>query len=50
MSDAAPTARIVPDRIGSNAWWRRWEVILAAVAVAIFVYNSLASPYFLGTT
>jgi rhamnose transport system permease protein len=47
MSDAAPTARIIPDRIGSNAWWKRWEVILAAVAVVIFVYNSLASPYFL---
>ena len=47
MSDAAPLQRVIPDRLSGTAWWKRWEVILFAVAVAIFVYNSLASPYFL---
>jgi rhamnose transport system permease protein len=47
MSDSAPTLRVIPDRIASGGWWKRWEVILFAVAVFIFIYNSLASPYFL---
>ena len=28
-------------------WWKQWEVILFAVAVAIFIFNATASPYFL---
>ncbi len=47
MNAEAPAARAIPDRIGGSAWWKRWEVILLAVAMAIFVYNSFASPYFL---
>ncbi|RUM27194.1 ABC transporter permease [Rhizobium vallis] len=41
--------RVIPDRLGTP--FRRiaasWEVLLFAVAVLIFVFNSLASPYFL---
>jgi rhamnose transport system permease protein len=43
----AHAGRVLPDRIDRAAWWKRWEVILFAVAVAIFIYNALASPYFL---
>lgn len=41
--------RTVPDRLHGSAatLLRSWEVLLFAVAVAIFVTNSLASPYFL---
>jgi len=43
------TRRAVPDRLRSSgaSLLRSWEVLLLAVAVAIFVVNSLASPYFL---
>ncbi len=46
MSD---TARHIPDRLESRAarLLKSWESLLLAVAVAIFVANSLASPYFL---
>ncbi|MHC2460609.1 rhamnose transport system permease protein [Rhizobium leguminosarum] len=41
--------RVIPDRLGTL--FRRilasWEVLLFAVAVLIFIFNSLASPYFL---
>jgi rhamnose transport system permease protein len=41
--------RIIPDRLGTP--FRRilasWEVLLFAVAVLIFIFNPLASPYFL---
>ncbi|NKM22096.1 ABC transporter permease [Rhizobium laguerreae] len=41
--------RVIPDRLGTP--FRRvvasWEVLLFAVAVLIFISNSLASPYFL---
>jgi rhamnose transport system permease protein len=47
MISEAPAARVIPDRIPGNAWWKRWEVVLFAVAVAIFIYNAFASPYFL---
>ena len=48
MNRPVATQHVIPDRIaGSTAWWKRWEVILFAVAVAIFVFNALASPYFL---
>lgn len=48
MSHAAE-ARHVPDRLegGARRLLRRWETLLLAVAVAIFVANSFASPYFL---
>lgn len=40
--------RVIPDRLGGKgSWWKRWETILVVVAVAIFIINSLASPYFL---
>ena len=43
------TERVIPDRMQGRATrlLRSWEVLLLAVAVAIFVVNSLASPYFL---
>ncbi|PKP74402.1 MAG: branched-chain amino acid ABC transporter permease [Alphaproteobacteria bacterium HGW-Alphaproteobacteria-6] len=44
-----PAPRHIPDRQG-RAMSRlvlRWEVLLAVVALAIFVVNSLASPWFL---
>ena len=48
MNDQAPIARLIPDRIGGRSgWWKRWETILLAVAAAIFLFNSLASPFFL---
>ncbi|HVY19740.1 MAG TPA: ABC transporter permease [Bauldia sp.] len=47
MNAEAPAPRVIPDRIATGGWWRRWEVILLAVAVVIFIYNSFASPYFL---
>ncbi|MBA1347306.1 ABC transporter permease [Rhizobium sp. WYCCWR 11146] len=41
--------RVIPDRLGTP--FRRilasWEVLLFAVAMLIFIFNSLASPYFL---
>lgn len=40
-------ARVIPDRIAASRWWKRWETILLAVAIAIFAFNSFASPYFL---
>jgi rhamnose transport system permease protein len=44
----APAARTIPDRIDSPfRRWKRWEVLLGAVAVAIFVFNAFASPHFL---
>jgi rhamnose transport system permease protein len=49
MSHASETPRVIPDRLQSSAasLLKSWEVLLLAVAVAIFVVNSLASPYFL---
>ncbi|MEO0980950.1 MAG: ABC transporter permease, partial [Pseudomonadota bacterium] len=41
--------RAVPDRLRSP--WQRllasWEILLLGVAVAVFILNSFASPYFL---
>ena len=46
MSDAAP--RVIPDRIPNpNGFWKRWETILFAVAVVIFIFDATASPHFL---
>jgi rhamnose transport system permease protein len=43
-----PPPRVIPDRAPVRfAYLRRWETLLIAVAAAIFVFNSLASPYFL---
>jgi rhamnose transport system permease protein len=40
--------RVIPDRAPVRfAYLRRWETLLIGVALAIFVFNSLASPYFL---
>ena len=41
--------RHIPDRLDIPAarMLKRWETLLLAVAVAIFVVNSLSSPYFL---
>ena len=43
------TRRQIPDRLGTpfTRLLASWEVLLFAVAVAIFIANSLASPYFL---
>ena len=42
-------ARAIPDRLQSPAarLLKSWESLLLAVAIAIFIANSLASPYFL---
>ncbi|QDY71750.1 ABC transporter permease [Qingshengfaniella alkalisoli] len=47
MTDATP--RHIPDRLNSraNRLLRSWESLLLAVAVAIFLANTFASPYFL---
>ncbi len=50
MTDtASPASRQVPDRLRSRLGRaiRSWEVLLIAVAVAVFTFNALASPYFL---
>lgn len=48
QAQAAPAARSIPDRPSTGrGWWKRWETILVVVAVAIFIANSFASPYFL---
>ncbi len=48
MSSETITSHGIPDRpAGGYRWWTRWEVILFAVAAAIFVFNATASPYFL---
>ncbi|MBS7544162.1 ABC transporter permease [Ancylobacter oerskovii] len=41
--------RVIPDRLTGPAArvLRSWETLLVAVAVAIFTFNSFASPYFL---
>ena len=43
------TARLIPDRLTSRVTraLRSWEAILLVVAVAVFVANAFASPYFL---
>jgi rhamnose transport system permease protein len=48
MTDT-PTPRRLPDRLDKplTSAMFSWEALLAAVAIAIFIANSLASPYFL---
>ncbi|MEK1894233.1 MAG: ABC transporter permease [Rhizobium sp.] len=52
MSTVVSTAsekRVIPDRLGTpfKRIMSSWEVLLFGVAVLIFIFNSLASPYFL---
>jgi rhamnose transport system permease protein len=49
MSDVAHTRRIIPDHLGTRTSriLSSWEVLLFGVAVLIFIFNALASPYFL---
>ena len=41
--------RVIPDRLtgGVSRFFKSWETLLFVVAVAIFIVNSFASPYFL---
>ncbi|WP_138469576.1 ABC transporter permease [Poseidonocella sp. HB161398] len=47
--DMAPVPRNIPDRLGTPAAkiLKSWEALLLLVAVAVFILNSFASPYFL---
>lgn len=49
MQQSAPTVRRIPDRLDNplKSALFSWQSLLLLVAVAIFVANSLASPYFL---
>lgn len=49
MSQSQKTVHAVPDRLESRAatLLKSWESLLLCVAVAVFVVNALASPYFL---
>ena len=49
LEAVAPAPRVLPDRLASpfRRFATSWEALLLAVAVAIFVANSFASPYFL---
>ncbi|RWX08180.1 ABC transporter permease [Rhizobium hidalgonense] len=46
---STPGKRVIPDRLGTP--FKRiissWEVLLFGVAILIFIFNSMASPYFL---
>ncbi len=46
---APHTGRIIPDRLQSplTRALRSWEAVLVIVAIAVFVTNAFASPYFL---
>jgi rhamnose transport system permease protein len=47
MTDAV-APRVIPDRIPNRfGFWKRWETILFAVAVLIFIFDATASPHFL---
>lgn len=41
--------RYIPDRLGTplSRFFGSWEMLLLSVAIAIFIINSFASPYFL---
>lgn len=49
VSNSAAEKREIPDRLGTplKRILASWEVLLFGVAIAIFIFNSLASPYFL---
>ena len=48
-AEAAQPRRTIPDRLTTpfKRIMASWEVLLLGVAVAIFIFNALASPYFL---
>lgn len=48
-TETASARRAIPDRLGTpfKRVMASWEVLLFGVAIAIFIANSLASPYFL---
>jgi rhamnose transport system permease protein len=49
MSETTVERGLLPDRLDQPLWRRfmRWETLLAAIAIAMFALNSVASPYFL---
>src|SRR5438128_10976533 len=49
MNDQTPATRHIPDRLDNplRSALFSWPSLLLVVAVAIFIANSLASPYFL---
>ncbi|MFT4183901.1 MAG: ABC transporter permease [Rhizobium sp.] len=49
VSNSPTEKRDIPDRLGTplKRILASWEVLLFGVAIAIFIFNSLASPYFL---
>ena len=49
MNNVNNMKRAIPDRLGTKTsrLLASWEVLLLGVAVLIFIFNSLASPYFL---
>lgn len=49
VSQSKTEKRAIPDRLGTplKRILASWETLLFGVAVAIFIFNSLASPYFL---
>jgi rhamnose transport system permease protein len=49
MSEVVTNRRAIPDRLGTKTTriLASWEVLLFGVAVLIFIFNALASPYFL---
>ena len=49
MNDQTPATRHIPDRLDNplRSALFSWQSLLLVVAVAIFIANSLASPYFL---
>ena len=49
MNDQTPATRNIPDRLDNplRAAVFSWPSLLLVVAIAIFIANSLASPYFL---
>jgi len=49
VTDTTPSPRIIPNRLDNplRSALLSWETLLLAVAVAIFVINCFASPYFL---
>lgn len=49
VSDSSMEKRGIPDRLSTpfKRIMASWEVLLLGVAIAIFIFNSVASPYFL---
>jgi len=48
MSEAVAPRAALPDRIPNRfGFWKRWETILLAVAVLIFIFDAIVSPHFL---